>query len=221
MAVMGDACVKPIRYANVGLARQSDTAKSTAFLGAGASKVMEDYASGDLTSEAQLQYAAGHCSAAGADDDGNDDGPLSCTSNLSCSRASASARGVVHIAGIAGVVCAHSMPGRGLFLAMPTPEQHTYHIRNFTEAALRRSDIKDMYIDYACRIEGSLRASMRATEDLSQDMVEKASGHACVWVRCVHLQPTISVPMLGTPACTPLLHPCVGPAPHLRNPALP
>ena len=154
-------------------------------------------------------------------DDGNDDGPLSCTSNLSCSRASASARGVVHIAGIAGVVCAHSMPGRGLFLAMPTPEQHTYHIRNFTEAALRRSDIKDMYIDYACRIEGSLRASMRATEDLSQDMVEKASGHACVWVRCVHLQPTISVPMLGTPACTPLLHPRVGPAPHLRNPALP
>lgn len=120
MSVMADGCSKCYHYANAGRMQLGDVATSTSFFGEVARKVQDDFADGTVTSAAQQKYAQ-HCATVAGDDDSS----YSCSSNLSCSRASASARGVVDIAGTAGVSCAHGQPGRGLFVAMPTPEQHT------------------------------------------------------------------------------------------------
>jgi len=180
MSVMADGCYKCYHYANAGRMQLGDVATSTSFFGEVARKVQDDFADGTVTSAAQQKYAQ-HCATVAA---GDDDSSYSCSSNLSCSRASASARGVVDIAGTAGVSCAHGQPGRGLFVAMPTPEQHTYHIRTLLEALKRRPDIRDIYIDIGCRLKGALMEAVRllvAGGKLEASVLERASAAHRAW----------------------------------------
>jgi hypothetical protein len=158
MAVMADATTKACRFASAGEVQKDAEPRTDSFFGATTQQVQREYASGQITSKAQQRWKE-HCEA--ADAAAADEGPSSCSANLSCSRASASARGLVDIAGAAGVVCAHAVPGLGCFTIMPTPEQHYFHLLNILHALKRRPDIKDIYIDVACRLLPVAAAMMR------------------------------------------------------------
>ena len=165
VAVMADGSAKPAKYSYTSTVQNLEGFPpwSGSYLGCTAHGVLHRFSTGDLASEAQQRYA---CRAAGDDgDDAGGDSAVACSSNLTCSRASASARGVVDIAGVAGVVCAHGVPLLNCFVPMPTPEQHAYHVANLVEAVQRRPDIRDIYIDIGCRVNGTLRA---AFEELTQ-----------------------------------------------------
>lgn len=172
---MADACTKCCHYSSAGRKQTGDAPSTDYFLGEVAHQVQRDYAAGTVTSAAQQQWAQ-HCAtaaAAGGDGLGN-----SCSSNLSCSRASASARGVVDQAGTAGVSCAHGFPGRGLFVAMPTPEQHTYYFRTLVELLIRRPDLQDIYLDIGCRVKPGLMAIVQqlvAAGKLPENLLSQAS----------------------------------------------
>lgn len=50
-----------------------------------------------------------------------------CATQLHCSRTTAGAHAKLDYHGIVGLVCMHIIPLLGLFLAMPTYEQHYYY----------------------------------------------------------------------------------------------
>lgn len=50
-----------------------------------------------------------------------------CATQLHCSRSTAGSHDKLDFHGIAGVVCSHIFPALGLFLPMPTYEQHYYY----------------------------------------------------------------------------------------------
>ncbi|EFN53324.1 hypothetical protein CHLNCDRAFT_58610 [Chlorella variabilis] len=166
LAVMLDACLKPCHFAMAGRSQPHCPSIYT-FLAAVARGVISDFESGKLNSEAQQRWAE-HCAASEASG--------ACSSNLTCSRPSASARGVVDVSGLAGVFCNHCVAGRDAMLAMRTPEQWEYHIRTFTSVLLRRPDIADAYIDIGCRLKTSLLAALQRhvdAGDLAPGVLEK------------------------------------------------
>lgn len=154
LAIMADATCKCCHFATAGRAQPMDKIPpwSCSRLGTVARNVLEMYKSGKLKSEAQQRYA---CAAAL---EGTDE--ASCSSNLTCSRASASARGAVDFSGVAAVACAHGTLLANCMVAMPTPEQWPFHFATVKEAVLRRSDINDLYIDVGCRIKNALLAEL-------------------------------------------------------------
>ena len=168
--VAADASVKPCHYSSAGRAQSQVAPCSHTFLGSVSEEVQARFKAGELTSEAQQQYA---CAAADAGVEG-------CSSNLTCSRASASARGVVDIAGCTAVVCAHCFPLLNCVVAMPAPEQWAFHISGLTEALTRRPDIRHICIDIGCRIGSALldvwrKLAGHAPPLLSMETVEQAS----------------------------------------------
>lgn len=172
ISIMVDATVKAAHFTSAGRSQRDIQPCSATFLGAVARMVLEKFRTGELTSAAQQQY---DCAAA-------EDGPGadSCSSNLTCSRASASARGVVDFSGISGVTCAHSFPLLNCYVAMPAPEQWAFHIAAIAEALTRRPDIQNIYIDIACRIREALLAELQKLVQsnpsrLPQSTVEKVS----------------------------------------------
>ena len=170
LAVMLDACLKPCHFAMAGRS-QPHCPRVYTFLAAVARGVISDFESGKLNSEAQQRWAE-HCAASEASG--------ACSSNLTCSRPSASARGVVDVSGLAGVFCNHCVAGRDAMLAMRTPEQWEYHIRTFTSVLLRRPDIADAYIDIGCRLKASLLAALQRhvdAGDLAPGVLEKVRRH--------------------------------------------
>ncbi len=118
---------------------------------------MEDVAARVLTSKAQERWAAEQHADATA-------GGV-CSSNLTCSRPSASTIGVLDVPGIAGVFCPHGFAALDGMLAMGTPEQHEFHNRTFTSVAYRRLDIRNVYIDIACRYKGRLMRALQLGVD--------------------------------------------------------
>lgn len=172
MAVMADASTKCCRFASAGRAQRSALPTTSGFLGMTACQVQQGWGSGKYKSQAQARWAQ-HC-----DTVGDDDEDAVCSSNLSCSRVSASARGAVDVAGLAGVVCAHGQPGRGCFVAMPAPEQHSFHIATLCYLMTMRPDVNHIYIDIGCRIWLALRAALGAlvtANDLHPSVVEQVS----------------------------------------------
>lgn len=153
---MLDACTKPCHFASAGRAQRDLAPSSSSYLGVEAHRVVADYDSGVLVSKAQERYRQ-HCATAAVDD--------GCPHHFTCSRPSASARGMVDIAGLATVLCPHTHPARNGTIPMLTPEQHDYHIRNASNLLLQRPDIRDLYIDIGCKIEGTLRASLQSLVD--------------------------------------------------------
>lgn len=93
-AVMLDATTKACHFTNAGRSQKLLAPKSSTYLGAVAHQAVADFESGVLKSEAQQKWAE-HCAASTAGG--------SCSSQLTCSRPSASVRGVVDVAGLAGV----------------------------------------------------------------------------------------------------------------------
>jgi hypothetical protein len=175
IAITADATVKAAHFSSAGRSQRDIQPLSDMFLGQVARLVLEKFRTGELTSAAQQQY---DCATAEGED-----GADSCSSNLTCSRASASARGVVDFCGISGVTCAHSFPLLGCYVAMPAPEQFPYHIAAIAEALTRRPDIRHVYIDIACRILAALLAELQklvqsTPSRLPQSTVEKVSTGA-------------------------------------------
>ena len=141
VAIAADGMTKACRYSNVGTA-QLDRAPSTCtYLGPVAEDVIEAHRCGRLTSAAQERRRAEAEADVGA----------SCTSALTCNRSSAGSRGDTDRAGMVGLVCAHTFPVRGAFVAMVTDEQHAYYEHAFEYLLRKRPDVKVVYLDLACR----------------------------------------------------------------------
>ena len=117
---------------------------------------MEDVKDGVLTSKAQERWAEQRADAATG---------AVCSSNLTCSRPSASTTGVKDIPGVAAVFCPHGFAAQDGVLAMCTPEQHEYHIRTLASVIHRRPDVQNIYIDVACRLIKSLMAALQRSID--------------------------------------------------------
>mgnify|MGYP001810903581 FL=1 len=172
MSIMMDASTKPCRFATAGAAQPHPPRTST-HLSSVAHDVVKDFEAGILTSDAQQRYAE-QCAAEQA-------GTV-CSSNLTCSRPSASARGVVDVSGLAGAFCSHCTAGRDAMVAMRTPEQHAYHERTFASVLLRRPDLRDAYIDIGCRLKPLLMAVVsREVEagNLLPDVLEEVGARLC------------------------------------------
>lgn len=168
LAIMMDASNKPCHYASAGRSQLHDP-KTLTHLAEVALKVIEDYGAGVLTSEAKERWEKA-CAAAAAAGSGG------CSSNLTCSRASASARGVVDVSGVAGVFCAHGQPALDGQIAMRTPEQWAYHIRLAISVLTRRKDTRHLYIDIGCRLAPSLLAALQElvdSEELDPEVLEE------------------------------------------------
>lgn len=179
LAVMADANTKSAHFSSAGRSQKEIAPRSSSYLGSVAEEVQQQFEEGKLTSSAQLHYA---CAIAQVGDAANDS---SCSSHLNCSRASASARGVVDWSGIAAVVCAHGIPLLNCAVAMPTPEQWAFHLANLIEACVQRPDIQHIYIDIACRLKESLLAALRELTErqpplLRCDTIDQASVFALV-----------------------------------------
>jgi hypothetical protein len=174
VAIMADACNKAAHFSSAGRAQRDVLPWSSTYLGEVARDVLGKFRSGELTSEAQLRY---ECAA--AED--------SCSSNLTCSRASASARGLVDFSGVSGVACSHAIPLLNCFVAMPAPEQWAFHIAALTEALVRRPGICHVYIDIACRLRDTFLAALQdlaahKPPRLPQDTIKQASAVlAAMW----------------------------------------
>jgi hypothetical protein len=72
---------------------------------------------------------------------------------------------------------------------MPTPEQHTFHIRLLLEALKWRPDIRDIYIDIGCRIKSGLMAAVQqqvADGKLPPQLLSQASARTRQRVGCDH-----------------------------------
>lgn len=165
IAIMADACTKAAHFASAGRSQIGIAPWSMAFLAEVARRVIERFRAGELTSAAQQQY---ECAAA----EGSVDG---CNSNLTCSRASASARGMVDYSGISGVTCTHCFPLLGCFVAMPAPEQWAFHIAALIEALIRLPSIRHVYIDIACRMRDALLAELEKLVDSSPPRLPRAT----------------------------------------------
>lgn len=154
MSIMMDASTKPCRFTAAGAAqpRASHPPRTSSHLSSVAHQVFDDFSDGTLSSDAQQRYAE-HCAA-------EQTGAV-CSSNLTCSRPSASAPGMVDVAGLCGICCSHCTPGRDAMVAMLTPEQHAYHVRTFTSVIRRRPDVVHVYIDIACRLKPALMEVVR------------------------------------------------------------
>lgn len=98
-------------------------------------------------------YVAAAPGDAGADDAEDN----TCTVNLSCSRAEASSSGPCDIKGVVGGTCAHTIPIRGMFIDMRTPECFIFYIiiLNNLLQRVRANTILFVYIDFACRLKSS------------------------------------------------------------------
>lgn len=156
---MADGCCKCAHFASSGRAQPLDAIPplSSSHLGSTAHGVLERFRRQELSSEAQQRYA---CATGAEGDDSPSDG-ASCSSALTCSRASASARGVVDFAGVSAASCAHQVVLRDSVVAMPTPEQHAFHIAAAIAVVLARPEIRDYYIDIGCRIFIKLLAALQ------------------------------------------------------------
>lgn len=161
LAVMADACCKAAHFKSSGRAQPLDSVPplTSSHLGSTAFDVLDRYSAGTLVSEAQQRYA---CAAA---EGGEDDGSGSCSSALTCSRASAAARGVVDFAGISAISCAHETVLRNSVVAMPTPEQHAFHIAAALAVLQPRPDVRDYYADICCRMWKQLLQRLRDATD--------------------------------------------------------
>lgn len=102
----------------------------------------------------QLNLLSFMSDAAGGDVmDEDDEQQQLCTSQLSCARATAKpAKGSVDRYGLSAAACQHVVPLIGLCSDMFTPEQFVYHLTQLMHVCQQRPDLKDVYIDFACRL---------------------------------------------------------------------
>lgn len=117
-----DGNTKSCHWANAGRATSSIQPTCRRFFGAGNDKVLQELKAGTLSNLAKQQRGG-----AGEEDS------KSCSAQLSCSREVAAPRGETDRFGIVGGACGHVFPAKGLFLDMPTPEQHYFYDVLFTE----------------------------------------------------------------------------------------
>lgn len=83
----------------------------------------------------------------------DDEAVAKCSASLSCSRPSSKpAKGVTDVHGVVGAVCAHTVPVRSGFMDMRTPEQFAYYLILLTWLLPRVPELRDVYIDFGCRL---------------------------------------------------------------------
>ena len=83
-----------------------------------------------------------------------DDGDIrECSTSLHCSRPEApAAKGLsCDVHGMVGAVCSHCNPLRGMFMDMHGSEQFIYYLVLLVALIKACPDIRDVYVDFACR----------------------------------------------------------------------
>jgi hypothetical protein len=128
-ACSADAVSKAVLYCKCGTAQADIHPTTSSHLGKLADEMVVELAAKKLQEnaakrrEADDQATAAEAAAAGAADPAD----TACATQLHCSRSTAGSHDKLDFHGIAGVVCAHIFPALGLFLPMPTYEQHYFY----------------------------------------------------------------------------------------------
>ena len=183
LAVCLDGNSKFMRFA-VGEAQSEERPKVLTFMAKTGLVVMEDHQSGLLSSAAQQAWLLS---------EGGKPCGGSCASTLTANRPTAAQQGLLALYGVAGLFCPHGMLGRDCIVPMPTPEQHAFHLRNLLSFISRRPDLRDIYLDIACRIKKSMQAQLQAevaAGNLPADVLEVGG-----------VNEVLGVGWLGGPAC--------------------
>lgn len=100
-----------------------------------------------------------------ADDDADAQEEEECSTVLHCARPKAYEAGAVDVYGVVGFVCSHGVPVRGAFADMRTPEQYAYYIIILMWLLMLCTSIKDVYVDFACKLKVSWKAYLDANKD--------------------------------------------------------
>lgn len=163
VVVTGDAVTKASRYANC--------ARSTKHL----QPVLHTHfkePNQDIEirhREGRLSLAALRAEALTSENDDNTNEEEGCSTVLHCARPKAFEAGAVDIFGVVGFVCSHGIPVRGSFADMRTPEQFAYYIVIMLWMLMRCSSIRDIYVDFACKLRVSWLLFLLAHPHLLKD----------------------------------------------------
>ncbi len=158
LAVSVDAVTKLGHYQNCGKASARLQSQLGSFFGGVDARVKAAQAAGRLDLKSTLADPAW-------DGDGADSGE--CSSSLHCARPTASSvGGPCDIHGVVGAVCMHTVPLRGLFCDMPTPEQFTYYLFLLSALYNERPDLQHVYMDFGCRFRSTWLRYLERHPDL-------------------------------------------------------
>ncbi|KAL4458334.1 hypothetical protein ABPG75_013199 [Micractinium tetrahymenae] len=149
VAVAADASTGCCQFAAQGTAQEGEPPSTALYLGSLAEGALDDSDTNklqQLSKQGELQEEEEEATAEAAGQR-----PPVCTTNLHCSRTSAGSNAKLRLHGLVGLVCTHIIPLLGLFLPMPTYEQHYYYDVLFEDLLTDRPDVAFIYLDLACR----------------------------------------------------------------------
>jgi hypothetical protein len=156
VSVSTDAINAANHFTSAGHSRKGVEPSTSTYLGDAAKRVRDKAAGGVLGLGGASALAAARPSQPAAE----------CTVALSCNREKSTAtRAEVDSYGIVAVVCSHTIPCRGLALAMPGHEQHSFYQEIVTGLLETRPDVKFIYLDLMCRFAPKILAVI---EDLQR-----------------------------------------------------
>ena len=142
MSISLDGNVKLNHIAKCGVASASLEPRLHAHYGSAQQEVRDLAASGKL----DLKSFIGGATDSAVDQD-------DCATSIHCSRPDASnSQSVCDVYGVCGGVCAHTIPVRGSFVDMCTPEQFVYYLVILLSLLNLGVQVKDVFIDFACRL---------------------------------------------------------------------
>jgi hypothetical protein len=158
-----DAVTKLGHYSNCGHAVKHLQPQIAQYFGAVDERVEALHQNGRLDLRNALQRTVGVEEPA---EDAAED-HCACSSSLHCARAEVSApNSITDIHGVCGAVCMHTIPLRGVFCDMRTPEQFCYYLYMLEHIVRARPDIKDVYMDFGCRIRSTWARFIAGHPDL-------------------------------------------------------
>ena len=165
LSVALDAVTKLSHYTNCGAASRNISPQLCTYFGSVDSLVGTASLAGTLNLKSTMQGFGLQDAEPGADENAADHGV--CKSSLHCARPEASSSsGPCDIHGVCGAVCVHTVPLRGMFCDMRTPEQFAYYLLLLRHLIERRPDLKDVYMDFGCRIRRTWENYVHANPDL-------------------------------------------------------
>lgn len=152
-----DAVTKLGHYSNCGTASRSLDPFLNRYFAAVDAKVQAAHAAGNLNLRSALQAQAASVP----------EEECQCQSSLHCARPTAPASvGPCDIHGVCGAVCMHTVPVRGAFCDMRTPEQFAYYLYLLHYLVQERPDLTDVYIDFGCQIRSTWARYVAAHPEL-------------------------------------------------------
>ena len=156
VSVAADASAKLVRYQAAGKAQADAVPDTNSYVGALADDVLQAYDTSQLQATAREQEKQDQDEEEAAEEAAAQAGgaahrPLACATQLHCNRTTAGSNAKLDFHGAVGLVCTHIIPALGMFLPMPTYEQHYYYDVIFGALLAMRPDVRFIYLDLACR----------------------------------------------------------------------